>query len=377
MSAEGRGKVRYVGAMCIAKLKFHLRKSVISNLYNIKAKLTVQKAHKKLSLLESIEEQYHVLVENSEDIQSLAATQQKQNARNSLLNITDKAAQFFLLLTNMLSHQLTLQGLKVHSSDLLNVVCRQVSEDQSLYKLWCDMLKQESDDEYDASTLDLYMRDMYTDVTMRFIRVCAKQFRKDIKDVLKIGKKEAHRKEIVSIHAQRKTHPSNMKFNDVLVGNEQEKEKSHISMKLAVLNNKKFFMTRDFNKSALITLCRAYNLNLQLGKLKKEELNDILVKAISKETAMPNPSVFHQAATNENPAQGQKKGKGKGNGKSSAKATHCKICKEVESSKQDLEWIQCDSCDCWMHRICGGITDDDDWVKISQDVNSTWTCPLC
>ena len=69
------------------------------------------------------------------------------------------------------------------------------------------------------------------------------------------------------------------------------------------------------------------------------------------------------------------KGKGKGKGKRSATKYNCKICDE--EYVDGVDWIQCDDCNKWFHRMCGGdLSDDDRWVTI-QDEEVPWSCTLC
>ena len=52
--------------------------------------------------------------------------------------------------------------------------------------------------------------------------------------------------------------------------------------------------------------------------------------------------------------------------------TWCAIClqeDDTESSAGYVDWVQCSSCDLWLHKTCAGVKDD----KPIQN----YSCPFC
>ena len=143
-----------------------------------------------------------------------------------------------------------------------------------------------------------------------------------------------------------------------------------MKLKLCALENQDIFMSRDFIKSSLILLCRAYNVkSSSLNKMKKEEIINNLVQTIKSSNSMPNPGILDGSVSESNG-----KGKGKGKNKSKSEKVYCKVCGKLYNKKES--WIQCTSCNGWVHKDCGEFTEDE-WTLVSMDEDMPWECPVC
>lgn len=68
------------------------------------------------------------------------------------------------------------------------------------------------------------------------------------------------------------------------------------------------------------------------------------------------------------------KGKGKGKVKSNKGSYFCGLCNAKYFEGED--WIQCDRCDKWYHRVCADIESSDTWEYL-QNEEAEWICPIC
>lgn len=69
-----------------------------------------------------------------------------------------------------------------------------------------------------------------------------------------------------------------------------------------------------------------------------------------------------------------KKKKKKKTGKKIDEENGCPVCSGKYDDSPD--WIQCDSCNEWVHGSCVGITTSEQW-EIYDDENITFFCPFC
>ena len=129
-------------------------------------------------------------------------------------------------------------------------------------------------------------------------------------------------------------------------------------------------------------LCDAYNVNYSKN-MKKEQLALALKEQIMDSQHMINCEVFKTAApsTSQQPPQKRCKrskstsnGNGIGKGKSSKSQYFCGKC--VFEYQEGEEWIQCDICNVWYHRVCAGLESDENWEHV-QNAEVEWVCHQC
>ena len=51
------------------------------------------------------------------------------------------------------------------------------------------------------------------------------------------------------------------------------------------------------------------------------------------------------------------------------------VCAKCGSG-EGTDWIQCDSCNSWLHRKCAGLSNYMKWKKYSKD-SAIWYCKEC
>lgn len=210
--------------------------------------------------------------------------------------------------------------------------------------------------------------------------VCHKQFLKDTKDRLNITKKKAHRDEIQKRVEKRKAEiPISMK--DIHSDKSEEKETSHMKLKINCVENENFLCSRSFTKAKLMDLCRAYGVHCTSKMTKPVIAKELHQKIITSDKMFRPESVsidiLPSTSTESAIPKRQKvpgKGKGKGKGRKKSETTYmCRVCSETYVDGE--EWIQCDDCNTWLHRTCEDIIDEQWEVLQCEDI--PWSCSQC
>ena len=360
MSAAGRGKVRYVGGMCVAKMRYHYMNIVTRNMFKDKEQDKVEHAKEIVDLLSVMEMGHEV----SEDPESLMQIERKQNLQMSLTNISDVTADFFILVTHRIHQVMTVSNLQLLKEGLFFFVSEKLNSDSQLNEAWKAVFPE-------AASL-VHLSEIFDNIIQRFIRVSAKQFRKDVKDTLKVEKEKAHRHKVKESSKKAKEHTRSVTMKEIISG---DKSLIHLKLKVLLHENQSYFESRDFTRPNLILICQAYGVEFR-GSDRKDTLAKKIKNAVLSCGEMPNPAVFTEstslsASAGTSKAKSKEKGKGKGKGKSSKK-TLCKVC-QIEYG-DTTDWIQCETCSSWLHRVCAGLANQKEWDTV-QDID--WNCQEC
>ena len=376
ISEPGKAKVRHVGGMCVAKARHQFMNAITTNLGN-----PAKNAREKVALGRKRVDAVQCLEADTDELdfdmdRSLDETERKMNVRRGLTHITDNCFSFFLVLNQQIRNSLDISSLKQEKQNILEKVRHELSENEELQMIWAELFA-------DEHPVDIVF-DVYTNVIERYLKVCYKQFLKETKDCLNVHKKKAHREEIAKKKEEKKTCVS-VDMKEIMEDKSNNKESSHLKLKLNVMSSKQFLAGRHFTKTNLQKLCRAYDIKQSTG-VKKDDLAEILAKRILTANNIPNSSAFNVEST-ETDTQGQSvckkrrkmsnrpgKGKGRGKGKSNDVVYKCGLCKE--EYEEGEEWVQCSHCDKWFHRTCCEIASEDGWQRIVSEVME-WTCWKC
>ena len=146
-----------------------------------------------------------------------------------------------------------------------------------------------------------------------------------------------------------------------------------------------------FTKNDLKVLCQAYDVSCS-SKATKATIGHLLEEKIMGCDKMPHPEVFTGEMTSTCVVQpesvscemsalpvSQPAGANLGTAISEAVMPisaqdddSCAVCHlEVED-----DWIACDKCERWYHRICGGLKAPSTWRKYSKP-GQKWICKTC
>ena len=365
MSAAGRGKVRYVGGMVVAKVRFHYMGIVKRSLFRPEMLSKHHEAREKVELLSSLERPSCHLQSSSDDPESLKETERRQNVKKSLVNISDAAMAYFMLLTLEIDTFLNVSSLNRHKENLFQALQDNLNRNEKLIQCWNGLFPANSQ-----------TQDIFKEVNFRYTRVCAKQFRKDLKDSFQLEKTKAHRKQI-----DEKREKANAKLSVLNMKQIKSElpELVHLKLKIMATEYPEVFSSREFNKNDILCLCKAYNMEIK-SITKKDELANGLIRVISEVDRMPEPEALHASKeeliqtkpTKKTNTKAKSKDPGKGKGKKSTSIL-CNICSKEYTSEKD--WIQCNLCDQWLHRDCCHI-DNETWEIISKGTDD-WYCPVC
>jgi hypothetical protein len=122
LAPSARGKIRYVSGYVIGKLKYNLSRKIKRVVFALRMEFQFSKLQNQLKLVNFLCTSYADLTQQSKDPLSLEETKRKQNEREGLTNITDKAFEFFEKLEQLCWQLLTHVNLAVHGKNLFSFV---------------------------------------------------------------------------------------------------------------------------------------------------------------------------------------------------------------------------------------------------------------
>lgn len=403
MSAAGRGKVRYIGGRSVAKLRSKLSRKVANNINKLDkaSRECVMLSYNQINLLKEMTST-ELELEACEDIASLEETSMRQNVRHGLTNISDKAQDFFMTLVDKLSDIENIDTLKLHGSELPGLVQQEIWDNKNLFqKFVCIFsycpLEHKNETHADISEAvyqdvsdclkDLVLSSecvvsLYKDITCSFSNVYHNQLRKNYLGHIHREKKDAHRKQIMKAKSHQ---TSKTLLSDIYADTSAGKHVSHLQLKASVLQDRDCFLDRLYTRAHLIVLCKSYALKFSISDTKKV-LNERLVGAIMNSDKFVNVAVISSSSSkystsNTTSDKEMKKPSSPKPGPSTETSaasgdeeTYCKRCKKLYHEEE--EWVGCDKCDGWFHRLCAGIKDDTKWNTLNtSEIN--WYCAAC
>ena len=323
-------RIRYVAGYCVASLRKHYVQLKQTNIFahSSESQSSFKEAKIALNVINCLKEEEHYLKEVTNDPDSLMDIDRRQNYRRGLTNVTDSMFDFFLCLTKTCMSNLVQENLVRYGESMYNKCLDVVRSDSSLYEKFSHMvvtrLHSESVEDFYDSTLILseYMENIvytsaqicqiYNELVQKYFMVLFAQFRRDVKSILKVQKTMAHRKQIKVSKSAEKS--SKPKSSD------KKKSKSA----------KKTSKSRASGES----------------------------RVTSQVEPVPGPST-----QNDPPAELMD---------SDNDSDVCAKC----GSGEGTDWIQCDSCNSWLHRKCAGLSNYMKWKKYSKD-SAIWYCKEC
>ena len=377
MSDPGKSKIRHVAGMCIAKVRNHYMNVIIRNIGNpeVSVQTKVKEAQTRVQILNEMIADMDAC--DAEKDKTLEEIERKQNIRKSLTYVNDNTFQFFIHLNMEIQQRLNFESLRVEKEHIFESAKSSIEKNEDLQKLFFKLF---------ADIEESYIiRELYKEVLHKYMMVSHKQLLKDTRDRLNLEKKKAHREEISKKKEKRKAEV-NISMKDILNDMSEKKESSHLKLKVNSMSSKDFLSNKDFTKNDLFRLCGAYGVPYTVS-MKKEDIASALrqqivtvscmvnVDALAGSVAQPSTSQEFHEKPKKRRTRAPYKGKGKGKGKSSVKKYYCKVCKE--EYMEDEEWICCDDCENWYHRMCGGDLSDDEYWESLQAEDTKWSCLTC
>ena len=375
LSTAGKAKIRYVGGMCVAKTRKHITNMLNYNIGDprqcIKERIAilVKQIHLLHSFELSLEERKNAHCDKTFD-----EVERRQNVTQGLTYVNEKCFSFFLCLNNKITTLMTVSSLEKEKAGTFENCRDMINNDDEVKFIWSQLCEGQIDIDISLNIFHL--------ITQRYLLVCHKQFLKDTKSQLNVLKKKRHRKEIEKKTVESQSHEINMEL--IKKDTSNNKEISHLKLKLKCLENPKYFNSKTFTRLDLMKLCEAYKVVFSKN-MKKDQLATHLREGISISQHMENQYIFEdpeQGTSNEPQKKKAKrshipsKGKGKGKGKSTSSNTKY-FCGECDGEYFDGEdWIECDYCNTWFHRSCASLENETDWEHV-QIEEVEWVCNHC
>ncbi|MCG8046274.1 MAG: PHD finger domain-containing protein, partial [Candidatus Thiodiazotropha endolucinida] len=277
------------------------------------AQSSFKEAKVSLKIITALREEEHYLKDTTTDPDSLVDIDRRQNVRRGLTNVTDHVYDFFLCLTKTCMAKLVHENLVKYGESMYNKCLDLVRSDSDLYEKFSHMviakLQAENVEEFHESQYSLpdYLENMvilsaqvyeiYKELVQKYFMVLFAQFRRDVKSALKVQKTMAHRKQI-----------------KVTKGTG-----TSTTAKQSVTQTKR--------------------------KITKQKGNTRTASSKSVESPQaepqPGPSFVVENEMNENKAA---------DSDTDSDSGVCAKC-HLGGGK---DWIQCDSCNSWLHRKCAG-----------------------
>ena len=286
----GKGCVRYIGGYCICKLRSNYMKKIQNSLFDPKKESKLEEYRRKSDLMLQLVVSASVIVDTSQFSETLNETARRQNVREGLTNISDKAYLFFDKLNHAIRELETFQNLYEYGTNAIEFIKSKILENFSLLQDWMILFKiDDSEDEDNLIVITGFITEIYTDVLLKFIRVSASYFRKDYLLFIKREKGKAHRKKIME-KSERKTLVK-LPIKEIVADKSEGRKVSHLKLQAGIIDNRQYFNDSKYVKKDLQKLCEAYAIIVSKNAT-KSQLNEALINVISQCHSMPTPDVF-------------------------------------------------------------------------------------
>lgn len=351
-----RARIRYVGGYCIAKVRHKYVTKKASHRYsnNTSDKEVYEEAKCALKILNNLKEEEQNILACTEEPDSLLDISRRQNMNRGLTNIPDSLFHFFIKLTDKCLNMLTDINLNKMGSELFTVCQNEILSCTPLYEEFVKICFKEKDSYEQFIGSEGYIDELLQYMTLQIVQiekiyrhiikyhliVMLNQFRKDILDRFQIEKKMAHRKQVrvastgekdiaaKAVKQVASTSTSKGKYKKCA----QKKPEEHFTPTVVNPYLPPELVQSILNQSGLV---------LEPGP--------------SVSTADADPSMICEQQSE------------------SESDVKCKVCDTID---KETEWIQCDSCDSWLHRNCAGLKHHLKWKKY-QKKGSKFLCKDC
>ncbi|XP_070532887.1 uncharacterized protein [Ptychodera flava] len=305
MTNEGKGKVRFVGGWTVAKEREKNRRYLKGNIGSTDAEVrrNLRRAYTKKVLLDSVTVPAAAIATNTAYPETLSFTQHKQNRRNGLTHITDKAFMFFLRVEDMRNVCLTQSNLDRHKENLINNTVTSVLNDKSMQAEFIkaleipeEMLAKDVHTSHDAtltSEAESCAYALFSDVVKRYFNMGTGQFLRDHRRDFKVQKTTAHRKRVMQREQSSLTKLNKIGVVQFISDSSDNKMFSHTLLQSRVTANPKFFEERIYTKQELKLFFLLYNLTYVRSHT-KSTMNSKLVNRIKESQCILNTAALQQ-----------------------------------------------------------------------------------
>ena len=299
MGAEGRGKVRYCGAWAVVKVRESCKRYVRENGYShdVKVRERVYEEYQKKMVLDHLQANSQLLHSNSEHIETLKVTEERQYRNHGLTHLTDDAYLFFLDLEQARVNEINHSKLNKYKGQIFNKAENSLLSNEKLKLKWNFLfagLPNQSQSQITGQKFDLavIVAKLFNAVVIRYLHMGGKQYLRDYRRDFKWKKEEELRKRVTERKEMAQKKDQRITAEEIEADTTEGKSYSHARLKAQVMKDKLIF-TRGhlYKKQFLKLICRAYNIpNKDMRN--KETMNNALSAKIPTCNNFPNPDVF-------------------------------------------------------------------------------------
>ena len=346
VTEASRARIRYVGGYCIAKVRHKFVTKKATHRFSLKKKDSqeYEKAKCAIDILNRLKQGEQSVFEKTDEPDSLLDISRRQNLNRGLTNIEDCVFKFFIQLTEKCLDILTNDNLNEMSGKMFTE-CQTILETSDLYEKFVQLCSrpQETYTEFEEDPFKYLISFMTLQVSMiesifhhiikYHLMVMFNQFRKDTLDSFQIGKKMAHRKQLrVSVSSDCKKITS----NGPIKGRKQKKTQS-----------KSPNQSKETEPSVdHVQTSDDLETEPQPGTSTQHEVDNTILHSTFSTICDSN---------------------------SDSDEIKCKVC---DTAEKETLWIQCESCNSWLHRNCAGLRHHMKWKKY-QKKSSKYFCWEC
>ena len=292
LNPSALAKIRYVGGYVVAKIKYNISKRLKDVLFAKGKEKIVQHLKYKMHCVNSLTISHEEISNTTSDPDTLIEIARKQNAREGLTNITDKAFDFFLRLEDICRDRLSQINLEEKGKNLFSFTYAEICAETVLFTMWINLISEcalsavvekdsnltpEGEDVHVVhKTLDFLITscenctELFNSVVELFLKVSFSQFRRNFLTFYKKEKIKALRKRVQARKAI--SGKADMNLKSIQEDQSNRKTVSHYRLKsaLAPATGAAYFMDRKFTKNDLLLLCQAYGVAVPRNKKKGE-----------------------------------------------------------------------------------------------------------
>ncbi|KAH3712409.1 hypothetical protein DPMN_072109 [Dreissena polymorpha] len=422
-----KARIRYVGGYCIHKIKEEQVSIVKTHMYSksVEAQEKYEKASNVLTIVQGMrEKEEHLKKKNTSDPDSLMDTIRKQCTNKGLTHISDELYQFFVKLCEICLTLLIDKNLNEKGELLFDHCFTEIKRSTELTDLFthaCSVsnamestgqsliLPSENSHQIEAVMNGILkkvsiMEYLFTLVIKKFLFIMLVQFRADLIQAFEVAKTMSHRQQI-QLRKKKEESLKSITFKTITDDNTDRKHMSHSLLQGMLL--RKTAILEPMTKPQLLVLCKAYNLPAKTQSKKAESVK-VLTEGILNSQCMSKTEVFvpHASTSAQEPVPSTSTMSSCSTHDSGEPTTHtsrgnvseaipitsvlelpildmetvesdeelCKVCHT--KGKSNVEWIQCNSCNQWLHRNCAGLRSKAKWNKF-QDEGIPFMCTEC
>ena len=364
-SDTGKGVLRYMAGRCIHVLHRHLTQRLKKCLYSERKRAILKELDAETCLVESLKVPYN----KTSQPETLMEIERRQYLSHGLTHISD---EFLNLILDLESERLSInntKGLHTYGSNILQWSLNHISKDSSLIDQWKEILKENE-------CCDKYKMMIWTQICECYLRVSNNTFRKEMLVKLERRQKKTHRTAILISKSITGTSATQIKFNIQMFTEDTAEGKinSHNLLKSLIEKDTQYLKHGKFYKLDLIKLCKCYTVSYTRSNT-KDQLIAKITEAVMNPMMVPHPDALSTTTPASKSATGKRKldETEQSVTEESGSSTLCPVC--MKAYQQDEQWICCDHCDVWSHRLCSGL-DDEQWAIFSVE-DQTWKCNNC